>query len=128
MSERSTQSQADSNVDTPATRAHRLGDLILEKKARDLVVIEIDRISSLGDYLVIATVDSNRQLQALASELDVVMKQEGSPRLGNEGRDQGWWVLLDFGDVIVHLMQEEAREYYDLESLWADGEVVRRSA
>ncbi|MEE9391915.1 MAG: ribosome silencing factor [Planctomycetota bacterium] len=112
---------------SPAARAHRLGDLMLEKKARDLVVIEIDKISSLADYIVIATVDNSRQLKAVAQDLDEAMKEEGAPRLGIEGRDQAWWVLLDFGDVIVHLMQAEAREFYDLEQLWADGEIVRRS-
>ena len=56
------------------------------------------------------------------------MKRLGRVCFGNEGFDQGWWVLLDFGSVLVHLMREDARQYYDLESLWADGNVVRRSA
>lgn len=113
---------------SPAARAHRIGDVILDKKGHDLVVIEVDKVSSLTDYLVVATVDNSRQLQAIAAEIETKMKGENAPRLGVEGVEQGWWVLLDFGDVIVHLMQEEARRYYDIEQLWADGDVVRRSA
>ncbi|MEZ6195194.1 MAG: ribosome silencing factor [Planctomycetota bacterium] len=125
MSDKSTQT---SLSHSPASVAHRIGDIILDKKGLDLVVIEIGRISSLADYLVIATVENSRQLQAIARELQEKMKKEGSPRLGDEGVDQGWWVLLDFGDVIVHLMQQEARDFYAIEALWADGDVVRRSA
>ena len=125
MSDKSTQT---SLASSPATLAHRIGDAVIEKKAQDLVVIEIGKISSLADYLVIATVDNSRQLQAIARDLDEMVKKEGGHRLGDEGLDQGWWVLLDFGDVVVHLMQDEAREFYDIEALWSDGEVVRRSA
>lgn len=125
MSDKSTQA---SLASSPATLAHRIGDAVIEKKAQDLVVIEIGKISSLADYLVIATVENSRQLQAIARDLDEMVKKEGGHRLGDEGLDQGWWVLLDFGDVVVHLMQDEAREFYDLEALWSDGEVVRRSA
>lgn len=125
MSDKSIQT---SLANSPATMAHRIGDAILEKKAQDLVVIEIGKISSLADYLVIATVENSRQLQAIARDLDEMVKKEGGTRLGDEGLDQGWWVLLDFGDVVVHLMQDEAREFYDIEALWSDGDVVRRSA
>jgi ribosome-associated protein len=125
MNDKSTQT---SFATSPATMAHRIGDVIIEKKGQDLVVIEIGKISSLADYLVIATIENSRQLQAIARELDEMVKKEGGSRLGDEGRDQGWWVLLDFGDVVVHLMQEDAREFYDIEALWSDGDVVRRNS
>lgn len=111
----------------PATLAHRIGDIILEKKGQDLVVLDIEKVTSLGDYLVLATGSNRRQVMMMAKEIQAEMKSAGKLTLGHEGMEQGWWVLLDFGEVIVHLMQQEAREFYDLEVLWADGEVIRRS-
>jgi ribosome-associated protein len=113
---------------SPAVVAHRIGDILLDKKASDLVVLNVEGITTLAEYLVVASGTSSRQLQAMANELTMDMKQLGLARVRAEGVDQGWWILIDCGDVVVHLMQEEARHFYNLETLWADGEVVRRSA
>ncbi|MAG58182.1 MAG: ribosome silencing factor [Planctomycetes bacterium] len=113
---------------TTAQIAHKAADLILDKKGQDLVVLDISAMtsSSLADYLVIATGANKRQVQAIAEELDKQMKHAGVRRLSVTGRDYGWWVLVDLGDVLVHVMQEDARRFYDLESLWADAPIVRR--
>jgi ribosome-associated protein len=111
---------------SPAQVAHRAADIILEKKGSDLVVLDIQGCSDLADYMVIATGTNKRQIQAMAQEIATSLKREGIFKRSSSGEDLGRWVLLDLGDVLVHLMQEEARRYYDLEALWADGIVVRR--
>ncbi|MCA9321880.1 MAG: ribosome silencing factor [Planctomycetes bacterium] len=113
--------------DRSSTRlAHEIGDLIIDKKGEDLVVIDVERVTSLADLIVIATGRSKRQVLAMAEEIHFFAKRSGITVVSEEGREQGWWVLVDFGDVVVHIMQDEARAYYDLERLWGDGEVVRR--
>lgn len=115
-------------VPSPTVVAHKIGDLILDKKGSDLLVLSVERITSLADYLVIATGSNSRQLHAMALEIEQTMKALGVARCRIEGLEQGWWIVIDCGDVIVHIMQEEARRFYNLEMLWADGRVVRRSA
>ena len=113
---------------TTAQVAHRAGDVILDKKGQDVVVLEISQMpSNLADYLIIATGTNQRQVRAIAQALEIEMKAAGVKRISSTGKDFGWWVLIDFGDVLVHVMQEDARRYYDLEALWADAPVVRRA-
>jgi ribosome-associated protein len=81
----------------------------------------------LADYLVVATARGKRQVQALAEEVMAQAKAAGANRLSETGRTYGWWVLIDFGDVVVHLMQPEARRFYDIDALYSDATVVRRS-
>lgn len=111
----------------PAVLAHAIGDFLLERKVTDLIVLDIGKVSSLGDYMVICTTSSSRQSRALTKDLEFYVKDMGAARLGTSGRDSGWWALIDMGDVIVNLMDEEARQFYDLEAFWSDAEVVRRS-
>ncbi len=113
---------------SPATLAHDIGDLILAKKGVDLQVIDIEAVSTIADFLVLATGGSSRQVIAIAKEIEEQVKTRGGRVVNQAGMDDGWWVLLDLGDVIVHLMQDDARRYYDLENLWADGQVIRRAA
>jgi ribosome-associated protein len=112
---------------TPTQTAHKVTDIIVDKKGRDVVVLDIgDTAGHLADYLVIATAGNRRQALAISEELDKAMKQAQVPKLSMTGRELGWWVLLDLGDVVVHIMQADARQHYDLEALWADSRVVRR--
>ena len=111
---------------SPAVLAHEIGDLIIEKKGLDLTVIEVEKVTSITDYVVIATASSARQVQSMAGDILAYAKRNEKRVLSQEGQEQGWWVLIDFGDAIVHLMQEDARQYYDLEMIWGDGDVVRR--
>lgn len=111
---------------TPAQTAHKVGDIVIDKKGTDLVVLDVEESSGFADYMVIATGGNRRQVQAMAEEIRKVLKECGKSPLSVTGTERGWWVLLDYGDVLVHLMQEDARRYYDLEALWADATVVRR--
>ena len=112
---------------TPAQIAHRAADLVLEKKGSDLLVLDVEACSDIASYMVIASGANKRQVQAMCDAISQEMKhkQERLP-LNVSGKDLGWWLLLDYGDVLIHLMQPDARRYYDLEALWADATVVRR--
>ncbi len=102
-------------------------DLIEEKQATDIVLLDIHEQTSIADYFVIATVDNERQAKAIEDELLETLRIEQNIRpLGIEGAENrtGGWVLLDYGDVIVHLFTEEARDYYRLEELWNKAPVV----
>ena len=88
-------------------------------KARDIAVFDVRHQTSLYDSLIIASADSNRQVKALANHVRDKVKEAGGEILGVEGEDAGEWVLVDAGDIVVHVMQPAVREYYNLEELWA---------
>lgn len=87
-------------------------------KANDIAVLSVAESSTVTDWMVIASGTSNRHVKALANNVDVEAKQNGFKSLSVEGNDTAEWVLVDFGDVIVHVMLPSTREFYDLESLW----------
>jgi ribosome-associated protein len=87
-------------------------------KARDIAVLDVRKLTSLCDSLVIASADSNRQVKALAQHVRDKLKEAGAPIIGVEGEDSADWVLVDAGDVVVHIMQPAVRAYYNLEELW----------
>jgi len=97
----------------------RIVQLLDDAKAQNIVVLNVSNISSIADYMVIATGTSSRHVSAVADRLIDSLKQEGARAWGVEGQDTGEWVLVDFGDVIVHVMQAETREFYQLEKLWS---------
>lgn len=92
----------------------------LEKKAEDLVLLNMKGIVSYADYLLICSGRSDRQVQAIAQSIETALKKLGYQPLGIEGMNHGRWVLIDYGDVIVHVFQESIRRFYDIEELWAD--------
>jgi ribosome-associated protein len=89
-------------------------------KALDLVVLEVSKISSFADYFIICSGKSSRQVQGIADNIESSLRDRGVRPLGVEGKREGHWVLMDYGDVIIHVFYEPARYFYDLESLWAD--------
>jgi len=89
-----------------------------DNRSRDIVILDMREITPLFDYFVVATGSSRRQLHAVSEEIDQTVEGLGDRRLGIEGYVDGRWILLDYGDVVVHLFDGEAREYYDLEQLW----------
>lgn len=91
-----------------------------EKKAEDILVLDIGRILPIADYFVIASGKSRKQVQAIADEITQKMKAAGARRIGMEGYEEGSWICVDYGDVIVHLFHEDVRSFYELETLWAD--------
>ena len=91
-----------------------------EKKALDIVILDVDKISSITDYFVICSAINDRQLHAIADDMDKEMKKLSISKLGMEGYREAKWVLIDYGDFIVHIFDKEIRSYYDLELLWGD--------
>jgi ribosome-associated protein len=91
----------------------------LEKKAYDLLLVDVGALSSLADYFLICTGRSDTQVQAIVQSIDEGLSQNGMRPLSIEGYSAGQWVLVDFGDIVVHVFQEHVREFYDLERLWA---------
>jgi ribosome-associated protein len=89
-----------------------------DMKGKDIIKLDVRSLSSVTDYMVIATGTSNRHVKSLAEEVSYKAKQAGYAPLGVEGAVSSDWVLADLGDVIVHVMQAEARDFYDLERLW----------
>lgn len=94
------------------------------KKALDIKVIKIQDISAIADYFVIATGTSSTHVKALADEVEVQLDEAGISVSHVEGYRSNSWILLDYVDVVVHVFSDEAREYYDLERLWQDGEII----
>ncbi|MCC8016632.1 MAG: ribosome silencing factor [Clostridiales bacterium] len=93
------------------------------KKGRDIRVIGIRDLSVLADYFVIVTGDSNTQIKALADEIEFKLKEAGEEYYHIEGRQSGW-ICLDFGSVVIHVFHKEQRQYFQLERLWSDGEML----
>jgi ribosome-associated protein len=91
----------------------------LEKKARDLVALEVRELTSIADYFIICSGSSDRQVQSIAQGIEENLSGAGHSLFSVEGANRGHWVLMDFSDVIVHIFYEPVREFYDLEGLWS---------
>ena len=109
--------------------ARKMADIVVaavtETKAFDAALLKVDHISSIADYFFICSGASSRQVKAIAEHIRARMKQDGGYLpLGSEGEAQGHWILLDYGDIIVHIFYQPVREFYDLDGLWMDAEVV----
>ena len=98
------------------------------KKGKEIRLIRIDKITTLAEYFVICTGTSNTQINALGDEVEKELTEKGEEPLHREGYRGGTWVLLDYGCVVVHIFNDEARKFCSLEHLWADGEEVDLSA
>ncbi|KPU44158.1 ribosomal silencing factor RsfS [Oxobacter pfennigii] len=94
------------------------------KKAKDIKVLDISSISPITDYFVLFSGSSTVQVRAIADEVEEKLTEKGYALLHKEGYNASRWILLDFGDVIVHVFHEEDREFYNLERLWADADVI----
>jgi ribosome-associated protein len=91
----------------------------LDKKAEDVLLLDVRGLTSYADYFVLLTADNERQASAIADEIDDRLSKEGAEKVGAEGHG-GRWVLIDYGDVVAHVFSRDARGFYDLEGLWAD--------
>ena len=94
------------------------------KMAHDLKLLRTTDVTVLADYFVICTATSTTQIKTLADEVEAVLEAHGEQKLHREGYRSGGWVLLDYGCIVVHLFMEEARQFYNLERLWADAEEI----
>ena len=110
---------------TIETKIKLIVDALEDVKAQDITVLETGKLTSLFERMVIASGTSNRQTRALADNVRVKLKEAGEYVGNTEGEDSGDWVLLDLGDVIVHVMLPAVRAHYNLEELWGAGEAAR---
>jgi len=92
----------------------------MERKALDPLLLEVEELTSFADYFVIASGNSARQVQAISRHVKQKMRDAGFRSDGVEGEQEGHWVLLDYGDVVIHLFYQPVREFYDLEGLWIE--------
>jgi ribosome-associated protein len=98
----------------------RMVSVLKEKKATDIVVLDVRGICTFSDYIIICTGMSDRQIKAMAEH---VIENFGKP-FGKEGIEQGRWVLLDYIDVVIHIFQDEVRSYYDMEGMWFEAKRI----
>jgi ribosome-associated protein len=98
---------------------------MLDKKALDVQVLHVAPLTSVADYLVLGSAESDRQTRAIADYVDGMLSRTGERPLSIEGTTSGQWVLLDFGDVVAHIFRQDARAHYALERLWHDAKQVK---
>jgi ribosome-associated protein len=106
--------------DEARPRALDIARVGLDKKAEDVLVLDVRGLTSYADYFVLMTADSDRQAGAIADAVDETLKERGATKVGVEGYESGRWILIDYGDVVAHVFNRESRGFYDLEGLWAD--------
>lgn len=97
-----------------------------DKKAEDIRIIDISKVSVLADYFLIASGSNRSQIQALADNVEEMLGKAGHPVKQVEGYESANWILLDFGDIIVHIFDNENRLFYDLERIWRDGSLIEK--
>ncbi len=107
-------------IDRSQILAKRLIKLALEKKGEDLIVLDVRGVSSYTDYIIIVSARSVRHAQGIAEAVEDELYREGFSPHGVEGKGEGQWVLMDYGDAILHIFFEPIRKIYDLEGLWID--------
>jgi len=101
-------------------RACRCAQAAEDFRGKDTLVLDLTDVTPITDFFVITTGTSGRQMRSLAEEVDVILREGGSRPYGIEGKEDGNWILHDFGDIVLHVFSPDARKLYDLEHLWAD--------
>jgi len=96
-----------------------------ERHCRDIVVLDLTGMSPATDFFVIATGTSDRQMRTVADEISQAAREQSMQRFGRAGYEKARWILLDFIDIVVHIFDEQYRDYYDLELLWGDAERLK---
>ncbi len=104
--------------------AQLISELMLEKKAVDIIMIDVRKITTLTDFFVVCTSESEPQTRAITDHINQKMKEEGVKSWHIEGYEHLDWVLIDFVHIVVHIFSKEAREFYEFERLWADGKIT----
>lgn len=108
----------------PAQTARVAVDAASDKKAFDILLLDIREVTTIADYFVICSGNNTRQIQAIADSIDEELRKQGVGLLHQEGVAETGWLLLDFGDIIVHIFAPKEREYYRIERLWSDAKTV----
>jgi ribosome-associated protein len=126
---------AEANSISPATvtqdnhrglrRAQIAARVAAENRGRDIVILDLRELTCIFDFFVLVSGTSRRQLHAISEEIDRVMQEElGDHRMGIEGYEESRWILLDYGDVVIHMFEPETRAYYAIEELWGQAKRV----
>jgi len=110
---------------TPRQLALIAAEICDDKKAKDIVILDVRKVTTISDYFVVCSTSNERQARAIAEDLRLRMRELGKAELGVEGMKDGRWVLQDFADIVLHVFHESQREFYDIEGLWADAKQVR---
>jgi ribosome-associated protein len=110
---------------TPRQLSLIAAEICDDKKAKDIVILDVRKITTISDYFIICSTSNERQARAIAEELRLKMRELGKTEMGVEGMQDGRWVLQDFADIVLHVFHESQREFYDIEGLWADAKRVR---
>jgi ribosome-associated protein len=108
----------------PAQLARAAADAASDKKASDVLLLDIREVTTVADYFVICSGNNPRQIQTIADTIDEELGKQGAALLHREGTAETGWILLDFGDVIVHIFGPKEREYYRIERLWSEAKTV----
>ena len=108
----------------PAQLAKITVDVAADKKASDILLLDIREVTTIADYFVICSGSNTRQIQAIAEAIDEALSEQGARLFNREGNAETGWLLLDFGDIIVHIFGPNEREYYRLERLWSNAKTV----
>ncbi|HEU0188479.1 MAG TPA: ribosome silencing factor [Gallionella sp.] len=110
---------------TTKIKTQAVVEALEEIKANNITVIDTSKLSSMFECMVIASAQSTRQTKALADNVAVRLKERGEQIYGREGEESGEWILIDLGEVLVHIMQPAVRDYYNLEELWSKAQAAR---
>jgi len=108
----------------PGQLARAAADIAYDKKASDVLLLDIGELTTIADYFVICNGNNTRQIQAISDAIEDELKKQGARMLHREGIAETGWLILDFGDVIVHIFGPKEREYYRLERLWSEAKTV----
>lgn len=126
MSDQNTsEASLDSSADSSKEKALLSARAAIDKKAENVRILNLTEISGFTDYFVVCSGMSDRQVQSVADSVEHTLSGAGHELLSMEGYADGRWVLMDFGDIVVHIFLDALREYYDLENLWADAPRVK---
>ncbi len=115
----------ESTLDESRQKALECARAAIDKKAENVRILDLSELSGFTDYFVICSGMSDRQVQSIADSVENMLSAQGKDLLSIEGHSDGRWVLMDFGDVVVHVFLDALREYYDLENLWPEATTVK---
>lgn len=101
-------------------KALHIGEIVQSKHAEEIILFEVTALTSLADYFVICSAESEPQIRAIADAVEGNLSEHGIRPLGIEGREAAIWLLIDYGDVVLHIFKDEARSFYNLDRLWGD--------
>ncbi|MFQ5934800.1 MAG: ribosome silencing factor [Acidiferrobacterales bacterium] len=110
------------------TLLQRIRDILVDARGQDMCTLDVEQFTDITDYMIIVSGTSTRHVLSMADKVIEEMREQGRRPLGLEGREVGEWILIDFGDVVIHLMRPQTRRFYNLEKLWGGAEAPEGAA